>query len=399
MKDGMTSELRETAKILVVDDEPRNVKILQIQLKARGYTVYTAADGLEALDVVEKEMPDIILLDINMPRMDGFEVVERIRANETTEFIPIVMITALRDTHENRIKSIEVGADDFIEKPFDSVEVLARVRSLLRIKQYQDTLAAHNSRLEDELQMARSVQEILIPQNGVQELSGFRIASRCCPEMAVGGDFYDIWEVAPNRLGVFISDVMGHGVSAAFVTVFIKTILAEFQQQIEDNPGYLLEILNTRFNDLISSRLFMFATAFCGIIDLDKSELICANAGHSFPLLYDADQQTYRTIGDKSIGNGLGIWQESVYETVRYPFDQLSRMFLYTDGVYEAKNSQGEEFTAERLQKLVCACAEQSAANLIASISEAIDTFTDTCPKEDDLTLIAIEVVTEEAIL
>ena len=125
MSDEIISEREEISKILVVDDEPRNVKILQIQLKARGYTVYTAADGLEALDVVEKEMPDLILLDINMPRMDGFQVVERIRADETTEFIPIVMITALRDTRENRIKSIEVGADDFIEKPFDSVEVLA----------------------------------------------------------------------------------------------------------------------------------------------------------------------------------------------------------------------------------------------------------------------------------
>ena len=395
MNDEMTSQRQETAKILVVDDEPRNVKILQIQLNARGYTVYTAADGLEALDVVEKEMPDLILLDINMPKMDGFEVVKRIRTNEATEFIPIVMITALRDTRENRIRSIEAGADDFIEKPFDSLEVLARVRSLLRIKQYQDTLAKHNARLEEELQMARSIQEILIPQDGVQELSGFRIASRCCPEMAVGGDFFDIWEIAPNRLGVFISDVMGHGVSAAFVTVFIKTILAEFQQQIEDNPGDLLEILNTRFNDLISSRLFMFATAFCGIINLNKGELVCANAGHSFPLLYNAERQTYQTIGDENTGNGLGIWQESVYETMRYPFDRSSRVFLYTDGVYEAKNPQGEEFTVERLEKLVCACRRQPAAKLIANISEAIDVFTDTCPKEDDLTLIAIEVAGE----
>ena len=384
-------EDRDASKILVVDDEPRNVRILQIHLNAQGYTVYTAEDGVEALDSVEKDAPDLILLDINMPKMDGFEVVKRIRANKATEFIPIVMITALRDTRENRIKSIEAGADDFIEKPFDSLEVLARVRSLLRIKEYQDTLAKHNARLEEELQMARSIQEILIPQNGVQELSGFRIASRCCPEMAVGGDFFDVWEVAPNRLGVFISDVMGHGVSAAFVTVFIKTILAEFQELVEDNPGYLLEILNTRFNDLISSRLFMFATAFCGIIDLGKEELVCANAGHSFPLLCDGHQQTCYAIGDKNTGNGLGIWRESVYETVRYPFGPMSKIFLYTDGVYEAKSPQGAEFTIERLQKLVSECAAQPAANLIVTVSEAVDVFTANCPKDDDLTLLAIE--------
>ena len=384
---------QEASKILIVDDEPRNVRILQIQLNAKGYAVCTAADGIEALDTVEKENPDLILLDINMPRMDGFEVVKRLRANKATEFIPIVMITALRDTRENRIKSIEAGADDFIEKPFDSLEVLARVRSLLRIKEYQDTLAKYNARLEEELQMARSIQEILIPQNGVLELSGFRIASRCTPEMAVGGDFYDVWEIVPNRLGIFISDVMGHGVSAAFVTVFIKTILAEFQELVEDNPGYLLEILNTRFNDLISSRLFMFATAFCGIIDLGKGELVCANAGHSFPFLCNGNAPMYYPIGDRNTGNGLGIWRESVYETVHYPFDRLSKIFLYTDGVYEAKNSQGEEFTVERLQKLVDEYTGQSAAKLIANVSEAVDTFTANCPKEDDLTLIAIEAV------
>ena len=239
--------------------------------------------------------------------------------------------------------------------------------------------------------MARSIQEILIPEDGVQELSGFRIASRCCPEMAVGGDFFDVWEIGPNRLGVFISDVMGHGVSAAFVTVFIKTILAEFRELVEDNPGYLLEILNTRFNDLISSRLFMFATAFCGIIDLGKGELVCANAGHSFPLLYNGRQQMYYPIGDKNTGNGLGIWRESVYETTHYPFDRLSKIFLYTDGVYEAKNPQGEEFTAERLQKLVSGCTSQPAGKLIASVSEAVDAFTANCPKDDDLTLLAIE--------
>ena len=392
MNAAVTSEPQAGGKILVVDDEPKNVKILEIQLKARGYTVYTAPDGLAALETVKKEMPDLILLDINMPRMDGFEVVRRIRSNKTTEFIPIVMITALRDTRENRLKSIEAGADDFIEKPFDSLEVLARVRSLLRIKHYQDTLAEYNTRLQEELQMARSIQEILIPQNGVQELSGFRIASHCCPEMAVGGDFFDIWEIAPNRLGVFISDVMGHGVSAAFVTVFIKTILAEFYEQVEDNPGALLEILNTRFNDLISSRLFMFATAFCGIIDLEKGEISCANAGHSFPFLYNPHQETYQAIGDQKTGNGLGIWRDSVYETVQYPFDRLSRLFLYTDGVYEAKNRQGEEFTVDRLQRLVCACKEKSAAGLITSVSEAVDAFTNNCPKDDDLTLIAIEV-------
>ena len=139
--------IEETATILVVDDEPRNVRILQIQLEARGYTVLTAGDGADALEIIADKPPDLILLDINMPKVDGFQVVKRVRADKKTEFIPIIMITALRDTHENRIKAVEAGADDFIEKPFNSFEVMARIKSLLRIKLYHDRLEQHNERL------------------------------------------------------------------------------------------------------------------------------------------------------------------------------------------------------------------------------------------------------------
>lgn len=380
-----------SARILVVDDEPRNVKILQIQLQARGYAVLTAGDGAEALEVVRHETPDLILLDINMPKVDGYEVLAKVRADETTEFIPIIMITALRDTEENRIKAVEAGADDFIEKPFNSFEVLARVKSLLRIKHYHDTLEQYNARLEAELQMARSVQEIIIPQNGSQDIAGFHTASYCSPATAVGGDFFDLWEIDENRIGVLISDVMGHGASAALVTVFIKTVLTEHREHIDDNPAQLLHVLNERFNDIISSRLFMFATAFCGIFDLAKKQLVCANAGHPFPFLQHRSQLKCEVITDKHTGNGLGIRRESVYENCYYPFDAESRVFLYTDGVYEVKNPQGEEFSVERLQNVVANCDEELPERLIQFVSDTIAEFADVRPNEDDLTLVAIQ--------
>ena len=381
----------ESAKILVVDDEPRNVKILQIHLQARGYTVLTAGDGDEALEIVSDEMPDIILLDINMPKVDGFEVVESVRADQKTAFIPIIMITALRDTQENRIKAVEAGADDFIEKPFNSFEVLARIKSLLRIKFYHDTLEEHNARLEAELQMARSVQEIIIPQNGTQEIAGCRIASYCRPTLAVGGDFFDIWEIEDNCVGVLISDVMGHGASAALVTVFIKTILAEYREHVENNPADLLHILNTRFNDIISSQLYMFATAFCGIFDLTKQQLVCANAGHPSPFLQHSSQSECERITDKHTGNGLGIHRDSEYQNCYYPFDVSSRAFLYTDGAYEVKNPRGEVFSIERLENVIEMCNEDSPSQLIQSVSDTITKFTEGFSNEDDLTLIAIQ--------
>ena len=381
----------DSAKILVVDDEPRNVKILQIHLQARGYTVLSAGDGDEALEIILDEMPDIILLDINMPKLDGFAVVERVRIDEKTAFIPIIMITAMRDTEENRIKALEAGADDFIEKPFNSFEVLARIKSLLRIKAYHDTLEEHNKRLEAELQMARSVQEIIIPQNGIQEIAGCRIASYCSPTLAVGGDFFDIWEIADDCVGILISDVMGHGASAALVTVFIKTVLAEHREHVENNPADLLHILNTRFNDIISSRLYMFATAFCGVFDLTKKQLVCSNAGHPAPFLQHGSQSKCERITDKHTGNGLGIQSDSDYQNCYYPFDKASRAFLYTDGAYEVKNRGGEAFSIEKLENVITKCKDDSPSELIQSVSNSITEFTEGSPNEDDLTLIAIQ--------
>ena len=383
--------VEESAKLLVVDDEPRNVKILQIQLEARGYVVLTAGDGAEALEIIADEPPDLILLDINMPKVDGYEVVKRVRGHKTTEFIPIIMITALRDTHENRIKAVEAGADDFIEKPFNSFEVMARIKSLLRIKHYHDRLEQHNARLEDELQMARTVQEILIPQNGSQEIAGFSVASHCSPALEVGGDFFDLWEIDENRLGVLISDVMGHGASAALVTVFIKTVVSEHREHIRDDPAHLLHILNARFNNIISSRLFMFATAFCGVVDKKKEQIICANAGHPLPFLQHTPKSNCQLITNQQSGNGLGIRRESVYQNCHYTFDELSRIFLYTDGAYEVKNQHGEQFTVEQLQDIIAKCDAETPEYLIQHVSDTITQFTNGRPNEDDLTLIAIQ--------
>lgn len=383
------------SKILIVDDDLINIRVLEIPLRAQGYTVLKATSGQEALEQIPVSEPDLILLDIQMPQMDGFEVCKRIRENEETEFVPIVMVTALKET-EDRIKSIEVGADDFISKPVDYHEVLARVGSLLRIKQYRDDLKhanekleIYNARLEKELQMAKEIQQILIPQK--RDLAGFRFFAHYVPEIDVGGDFFDVWEIGRGQLGLFISDVMGHGVSAAFVTVFIKTVVEEIRGGIND-PGELLAMLNTRFDRLISSQLFMFATAFCAIIDLSKNTLSCANAGHPFPFILKHDEGICEPIGNEHPGKGLGLAPNSVYRTHEYPFDNLSRIFLYTDGAYEVKNGHGTEYSTARLKSVLLEQVAQPTPALVDNVLASINQFSDGIEKDDDMTLVAIDV-------
>ena len=383
-------------RILVVDDEPKNIRILQILHEAKGYIVIAATHGQEALDQVKEASPDLILLDIMMPRMNGYEVCERIRADEETQFVPIVMVTALTEA-KDRIKAIEVGADDFISKPFDSLEVIARARSLLRVKQYHDALkqanqelAEHNARLDMELQMAQEVQASLMPQ-GITDLAGFRVVSHYTPEIAVGGDFFDLWEVGPGQLGLLISDVMGHGVPAAFITVFIKTIVEEMREQTDD-PGRLLEALNTRFDKLISSELSMFATAFCAVIDQSDQTLRWANAGHPFPFLIRREQGVCEPVENQSIGEGLGFLPDSIYQTFHVPFRPSDGLFLYTDGAYELQNSQGEEFSPERLRDVLDEQSSHPATIIVDSVVQAIDRFSEGMPREDDITIVAMDV-------
>jgi adenylate cyclase len=140
--------MKTAAKLLVVDDTPKNVKLLADILTARGYNVVTAASGVEALSQVEAERPDLVLLDVVMPEMSGYEVCRKLRSNSATQLLPVVMVTAL-DPGEERIKGIEAGADDFLTKPINQAELLARVKSLIRIKELYDVVQNQAAELAD----------------------------------------------------------------------------------------------------------------------------------------------------------------------------------------------------------------------------------------------------------
>ena len=157
-------------KILIVDDEPFNLDLLEQELAEQGYTIERANDGAEALEKVTSFLPDVILLDYMMPRMNGLEVLQRLRADESYKSIPVILLTA-KATQEDKVKGLDAGADDYVIKPFDSFELLARVRAMMRIKQMHDTLDDWNRTLADkvrqqvdELQRMNRLKRYLSPQ-------------------------------------------------------------------------------------------------------------------------------------------------------------------------------------------------------------------------------------------
>jgi adenylate cyclase len=195
------------AKILVVDDTPRNVKLLADLLAVKGYNVLTAASGREALVQIDAQNPDLVLLDVVMPEMSGYETCHKIRENAATAMLPVVMVTAL-DPAEERVKGIEAGADDFLSKPINQPELLARVRSLLRIKELQDRvqtqageLAEWNKKLEER------VQEQVLQLERLERLK--RFFSPQLAELIVNGDADDPLKTHRRDLTVVYLDLRG----------------------------------------------------------------------------------------------------------------------------------------------------------------------------------------------
>jgi len=187
-------------RVLVVDDTPSNVKLLADVLQARGYAVLTAANGAEALARTEHDAPDLVLLDVMMPGMSGYDVCRKIRANPATATLPVVMVTALDPTQE-RVKGIEAGADDFLTKPINQPEILARVRSLLRIKALHDELTALNRTLE-----ARVTEQV----TQLERLSRLkRFFSPALAEAIVGGGADDPLKSHRREIVVVFLDLRG----------------------------------------------------------------------------------------------------------------------------------------------------------------------------------------------
>ena len=328
-----------------------------------------------------------------MPRMNGYEVCKRLREAEHTEAIPIVMITALRGLEE-KVKALDIGADDFISKPFDKLEVLARIRTLLRVKYLHDELVSAQKKLEeqnkllkDELEMAREVQQALLPKE-MEMPQGLEFYHQYLPTLDVGGDFFDIAKISPSSIGVFIADVMGHGAQPALITVLIKTLLSELVHEWQ-NPAGLLSELNQRYNALVR-QMGIFTSAFYLTIDVNKQKVVFSNAGHPPPLLICKENLELNELPKES-GLALGLAGDYNYQNHERKLKKGDTIFLYTDGLFDVKNQNGKVFGLENLKSIVANNLKLKNTILIQTIVDTIREFTGNInTNPDDITVLTV---------
>jgi sigma-B regulation protein RsbU (phosphoserine phosphatase) len=330
--------------VLVVDDEADISTILTLTFRRAGFQVTTARDGLEALEALEQALPDAVILDVMMPRLDGFETLRRIREQPRTRELPVIMLTA-KSRVADRMRGFDHGADDYVGKPFEPPEILARVRSVLKrgalsrlasplVGPLGDWFSAEGlAQLGRDLETAREIQTRLLPAVPTT-LAGLEAAGILRPSTVVGGDFFDIVPM-PDRVAVAVGDVSGKGIPAALLMVMTRTLLREIARS-EAQPAEVLSRLNTSLcRDMPPS---MFVTLALAVLDPARpGEVRLALAGHPPPV------RVSRGAG-VAVGAGglpLGAFETAAYDEQDIALGPGDALVLYSDGAIETEGGDG----------------------------------------------------------
>jgi sigma-B regulation protein RsbU (phosphoserine phosphatase) len=379
--------MTELPRILVVDDNDDNRYTLKLYLDLEGYRdIETAEDGEEAIALLEVERFDLVLLDVMMPRLDGYGVLEWLKRKDRLHTLPVIMISALNEM-ASVVRCIELGAVDYLTKPFNPVLLRARLGASLEKKRLRDQVAAHLARLEADLDQARRLQMSMVPQSFPAPDARFPwdIHASMDPAWEVGGDLYDVFAAADGRLWFFIGDVSGKGMPAALFMARTKSIIRIVTELMPAaGPADVVARVNRelcRYNDGM-----MFVTLFLGMLDPASGTLSYCNAGHNPP--YRLSGTAVAAIEDAA-GIVLGIEPAAAYVGGALTLSADDGLFLYTDGVTEAFNGADEPFGEERLATVLSG-QQRSCAGMVEAVAAAIAAFTGDAPRSDDIAMLAL---------
>ena len=370
-------------RVLVVDDVKANIDVLVEALRDE-YKLSVALDGERALAAIEKAPPDLVLLDIVMPGIDGYEVCRRLRASEATRELPVMFLSSLEDA-KDKARGFEVGGNDYLTKPFEALEVRARVRSLLKAKAWADAVRAAAER---ELRIAREIQMGLLPADlgALTRGTGLDVHALLEPARQVGGDLYDVIRLGDDRLLVALGDVSGKGIPAALFMAVTMTLLRTMARQ-HAAPEQILRRVN---DELIEQNARgMFVTLQCMLFEPAKRRVTCASAGHHAAALLTPGQSP-RFVFTSSSGPVLGLLPASDFSSETLEFSAGQTLLLFTDGVSEAYDPAQELFGEERLLAHLEASPGRSAQETNLGVLEAVRRHAAGAKQSDDITVVSV---------
>lgn len=440
--------------ILIVEDSPTQRLRLQHVLEKHGHHVTAASDGREALAALAATPPDMVITDINMPEMDGYELCQRIKDTPGLKDIPVILLTSLSDPGDI-LKGLECGADNFIVKPYEEEFLLARIHFVLRnldlrsrtrageasevffsgrtyklsterthsldlllstyetavhknleLSRAKETLEHQavqlrekNEQMSAELELARELQAAFLPRNypvfppnSTPEQSAIRFCHRYTTTTELGGDFFDIRALSGSQAGVLVCDVMGHGVRAALVASILRG-LAEELRPIASEPAIFLAELNKSLRTILrQTPTSLFATAFYLVADAALGEIRFANAGHPAPFhVRRALDQVEPLVTQGEPGPALGLFAEPVYVEERRPLAPGDMVMIFTDGLYEVEDADGAFYDTGALRGAVARRVSLPTPKLCDELLDEIRRFSATHEFADDMCVVGMD--------
>ena len=382
--------------ILLVDDEPFNLDLLEQELADLGLDIRTAENGQEALERVAEVPPDMIFLDLMMPVMDGFSVLEKLQAHEAWREIPVVIISASSDV-ESIVRGIEMGATDFLPKPFEPAILQARLDAGLEKKRLRDLEQRYLKSLERELEIGREIQSDFLPKE-IPQPNGWTIEAHFQAAREVAGDFYDVFEIDPGKLGLLLGDVTDKGVGAAMYMALYRSLLRAtmlsdtFAEDLEAADCsapvecllHAVRLVNRYIVKYHDSA--MLATLFYGILDTGSGELCYVNAGHDPPYLLRGNA-IYKTINRS--GPMVGALEDAVFMVDALMLEPGDSLVLYSDGIPDAQNLDGEMMGGDRFRELL-EQPDLAPSETFATVLAALDQHISGAGQYDDITLLMV---------
>ncbi len=384
-----------TGRILIADDNATNRKLLTVTLLKAGHKVIEACDGKEALERSVTHLPDLILLDIVMPELDGYQVCSSLKGDKRTADIPVIFLSAKSDV-EDKIRGLEIGGADYITKPFNLGEVLARVETQLKLRALIKELIEKQARLDEDLKAAAAIQRSLLPRKK-PALDNIEIAWKFTPCEMIGGDIFNAFRLDEVHMGFYMVDVSGHGAPSAMVTVSVSQMLQPHsgylcKKRMDVAPFYEIvsprEVLEELDREYPIERFDKYFTIVYAILNAQTGQLRYSNAAHPFPVLMHSDGTM--ELLDKG-GTIIGLGGMVPFEEGTIELQGGDKLFFYTDGLTEYQNAEGISYGEDRLIDLLVSLKDEPVGEILDRAQASLMDFGRGGKLQDDVSLVGIE--------
>lgn len=380
----MTAPLASST-ILLVDDNPVNLQVLLATLDGRGYRLLVARDGQTAIEIARRARPDLVLLDVLMPGMGGFDVCRALKRDDTLHRSPVIFLSALGEVTD-KVAGLSLGAVDYITKPIQPEEVLARVDVHLTRHLLERELRRAHERLNRELTRAAEMQRLILPRR-LPQTPYLQFAAHYQTSRYAGGDYYDVVPLGEDRLGVVTLDVSGHGAPAAIVMAMMRTLVHTYRGP-SDAPGAMLRHLHDHFHFL--GETSVYATAAYAIVDARGGWIRLASAGHPLPLRF----RPGAGVAPLSCQAVTPLLLRSVGDVphTEHALEPGDRILFYTDGVTDREAPSGACYDATELARALAHAGTAPVESAVASIVTDMEVFAAGAEPPDDNTLLLMGV-------